>query len=95
MNGLYGIERSDQDTFLTPGAKELAPALIIVHSERWMEYGALLDLEDPLLSTPFIFAWSNRPKIDILLAQDFPERTVYHYYPDEPYTFYASPRPEP
>jgi hypothetical protein len=95
MHGLYGIERSDQNSFQTPGAQELTPALVIVHSERWMEYGALLDLEDPFLSTPFIFAWSNRPKIDALLAPDFPQRTVYHYYPDEPYTFYATPRSEP
>jgi hypothetical protein len=95
MRGLYGIERSDQESFLSPGAQELAPALMIVHAERWMEYGSLLDLQDPFLSTPFIFAWSNTPKIDTMLAQDFPQRAVYHYYPDEPYIFYTNSKADP
>jgi 4-amino-4-deoxy-L-arabinose transferase-like glycosyltransferase len=95
MRGLYGIEKSDQKAFLSSGAEELTPALIIVHTERWMEYGALLDIQDPYLSTPFIFAWSNTPKIDASLAQDFPQRAVFHYYPDEPYIFYTDAKPEP
>lgn len=95
MRGLYGIEKSDHEPFLSSGAQELTPALVVVHSERWMEYGALLDLEDPFLSTPFIFAWSIGPTVDASLAQDFPQRALYHYYPDEPYIFYTHPRPEP
>lgn len=95
MRGLYGLERADQEPFLSQGAQEFTPALIIVHSERWMEYGALLDLEDPFLNTPFIFAWSNTPEIDDSLAQDFPDRAVFHYYPEEPYIFYTDAKPEP
>jgi len=91
MVGLYNIERSDQATFVVPSAQALAPALIIVHSDRWMEYGALLDLQDPELTTPFIFAWSNSPGVDAALAGDFPGRTVYHYYPEQPFKLFQVP----
>lgn len=95
MYGLYNIERADQEPFLTTSAQSLTPALVIVHSERWMEYGALLDLEDPELTTPFIFAWSISPFSDSLLANDFPNRTVYHYYPGQPFKLYHEPLPAP
>ena len=93
MQGLYGLERADLRPFLTPQADKRTPALVIVHAEDWMEYGALLELEDPWLTTPFVFAWSIGPKTDETLAGDFPDRAVYHYYPDEPGQFYSSPRP--
>jgi hypothetical protein len=91
MYGLYNIELADQKPFLTPAAQSLTPALVIVHTDRWMEYGALLDLEDPKLTTPFIFAWSISPSIDATLANDFPNRTVYHYYPEQPFQLYKEP----
>jgi hypothetical protein len=95
MFALYNIERADQEPFLTTTAQSLTPALVIVHSERWMEYGALLDLEDPELTTPFIFAWSISPFSDSLLTNDFPMRTVYHYYPGLPFQLYHEPLPAP
>jgi hypothetical protein len=95
MVGLYDIERADQEPFLSPAAQSLAPALVIVHSARWMEYGALLDLEDPKLTTPFIFAWSISPSTDSMLAKDFPDRSVYHYYPELPFKLYTEPLPIP
>jgi hypothetical protein len=95
MRGLYNIERSDQLPFQTPDTKALAPALVIVHTGRWMEYGALLDLEDPQFTTPFIFAWSISPATDASLANDFPDRSVYHYYPDRPFQLYKEPLPNP
>jgi hypothetical protein len=72
----------------------LTPALVIVHSERWMSYGALLELEDPRLTSPFIFAWSRgrADQADEAVAADFPERNLFHYYVDEPGLFYASPK---
>ncbi len=88
MYGLYNIELADQKPFLTPASQSLTPALVIVHSARWMEYGALLDLEDPELTTPFIFAWSISTSTDSMLANDFPNRTVYHYYPEQPFQLY-------
>jgi 4-amino-4-deoxy-L-arabinose transferase-like glycosyltransferase len=95
MFGLYNIDRADQLPFQTPAAQSLTPALVIVHVDRWMEYGALLDLEDPNLTTPFIFAWNNNPFTDTLLAKDFPDRRVYHYYPGKPFQLYRVPLPEP
>ncbi len=93
--GLYDMSRSDIEPFLTKQALALTPALIIVHPGRWMPYGVLLDLEDPFLTTPFIFALSRGPVGDAALAADFPKRNVFHYYPvDEPYLFYTGPRPE-
>ncbi len=91
MYGLYNIELADQKPFLTPATQSLAPALVIVHSARWMEYGALLDLEDPELTTPFIFAWSISTFADSMLANDFPNRTLYHYYPGRPFQLYKEP----
>jgi 4-amino-4-deoxy-L-arabinose transferase-like glycosyltransferase len=95
MVGLYNIERADQEPFLTATAQSLTPALVIVHTQRWMEYGALLDLEDPGLTTPFIFAWSAGPLTDSLLANDFPHRSVYHYYPGQPFQLYKEPLATP
>ncbi len=95
MQALYDIELADQEPFLTPTAQSLTPALVIVHSERWMEYGALLDLENPELTSPFIFAWSVSVFSDSQLAMDFPDRTVYHYYPGRPFQLYKEPLPVP
>ena len=95
MVGLYGIEYADQAPFLAPAAQSLTPALVIVHTARWMEYGALLDLEDPSLTTPFIFAWSITPYTDARLAKDFPARAVYHYYPGQPFHLYTQPQDAP
>lgn len=91
MYGLYDIEKADQSPFQTVEAQSITPALVIVHSERWMEYGALLDLENPGLTSPFIFAWSIGPSVDSMLANDFPNRAVYHYYPGQPFQLYKEP----
>ncbi len=95
MYALYDIERADQEPFLTPASQSITPALVIVHVPRWMEYGALLDLENPELTTPFIFAWSINSSIDASLANDFPDRTVYHYYPGQPFQLYKEPQVTP
>lgn len=93
MHGLYGVERAHITPFLTPQAQELAPALIVVHPQKkWIEYGTLLELENPFLDTPFIFIISRGPEVDNAVAAHFPERNVYHYYQDEPYKFYTAPR---
>jgi 4-amino-4-deoxy-L-arabinose transferase-like glycosyltransferase len=93
MRGLYGMERADLEPFLTPEAQALAPALIVVHPERWMDYGVLLELEDPFLETPFIFIYSRGAASDEAVAEEFPGRAVYHYYPPgEAGKFYTGPR---
>jgi hypothetical protein len=95
LRGLYGIERSDLAVFTSSEAEELTPALVIVHSELWMPYGSLLELESPTLDSPFIFAWSIGPRTDQALAEKYTEtRSVYHYYPEQkPGKLYTSPLP--
>lgn len=88
MHGLYGVGRENLRQFPAPPP----PALIIVHSDQWHFYGALLELEDPFLTSPDIFAWSVQPTIDAVLHNDFPGRAVYHYYEDEPGVLYQHPR---
>ncbi len=96
MHGLYGIQRSRLEPFNNPKAEDLAPALIIVHPKAWTGYGALLELENPLLNTPFIFAFTRGQEPDQKLASYFPDRNIFHYYPDDhPYLFYTAPQPKP
>jgi 4-amino-4-deoxy-L-arabinose transferase-like glycosyltransferase len=83
---------SATDTAGATKPADIQPALIIVHSDTWHFYGALLELEDPFLSTPYVFAWSGQPATDAELPNDFPGRTVFHYYQDEPGVLYRQPR---
>ena len=93
LKGLYTIERSDLLVFTSPEAHALTPALVIVHTDPWMSYGSLLELESPALDSPFIFAWSIGPRTDQALADHYREtRNVYHYYPEvEPAKLYTHP----
>ncbi len=93
LKGLYTIERSDLSVFTSLEAHGLTPALVIVHTDPWMSYGSLLELESPALDSPFIFAWSIGPRTDQALADHFDEvRTIYHYYPEiEPAKLYTYP----
>jgi hypothetical protein len=95
MVGLYGITHTDQAPFLTPTTQAIAPALVLVHADRWMKYGALLDLENPELTSPFIFAWVGTATNDQDLGNDFPGRMVYHYYPGLPFQLYKLPQAAP
>ena len=93
MVNLYGISAADQQPFRQPEVQALAPALIIVGTDIWEEYGALLDLQSPDLASPLIFAWSPNARRAALLASSFPERSVYYYYPDQPFCLYTAPLP--
>ena len=95
MVAIYGITRSDQAPFITPSALALTPALVIVHADHWMEYGALLDLENPELTSPFVFAWTSDLSFNPSLANDFPDRRVFHYYPGRSTQLYAEPLSAP
>ena len=93
MHGLYGISRERLKPFLSRSAQQYTPALVIVHIlGKWTEYGALLELENPFLDSPFIFAMSRGPETNRLLELQFPDRAVYHYYADQPYKFYSAAR---
>ena len=94
MVNLYGISAADQQPFRQAEIQALAPALVIVNTESWMEYGALLDLENPDLTSPLIFAWTTSPEREAALVSSFPQRNVYIYYPDQqPFTLFSKPLP--
>jgi hypothetical protein len=94
MHGLYDMERADLKPFHSAEAQALTPALIVAHPKKWMDYGVLLELEDPFLNTPFIFVISRGEEADEEVAAQFPERAVYHYYPpQDPNRFYTAPKP--
>ena len=94
MFGLYGVQHAHLEPFLTPAAEKLAPAIFVVHPQsKWIEYGTLLELESPFLDSPFIFIYSRGAAMDQYVVSHFPDRAVYHYYPDQPHTFYQYPRP--
>jgi 4-amino-4-deoxy-L-arabinose transferase-like glycosyltransferase len=90
----YGFSQVALEPFRTFEAQEMPPALIIVHASTWWDYGVYLHLEDPYLTSPFIFAWSppNSDPSD-RLASHYPNRTIYHYYPDKPGEFYPQHLP--
>jgi hypothetical protein len=92
--GLYGIHRAQLSPFLTAQARAQTPALVIVHTQKtWTEYAGLLELEDPWLTSPFIFAWSNNDTVsDATLSSLYPNRHIIYYYPDQPDSFYNAPR---
>ena len=93
MTHLYGISREQLEPFQQPGAVSLTPALVIVHQmQTWREYAVLLELADPYLDTPFIFTYSRGPELDQTVIDAFAERSVYHYYADDPYALYKTPR---
>ena len=93
MYRLFSIGGRELDTFRQTASQAVTPALVFVDTERWMYYAIYTDLENPNLSSPFIFAWSIGPHTDQAATEDFPERSVYYYYPDEPGRFYRTPRP--
>jgi len=92
--GLYDVHRTQLSPFLTPQARAQTPALVIVHTQKiWTEYAGLLELEDPLLTSAFIFAWSNNGSIgDSALAALYPSRRIIYYYTDEPGKLFSAPR---
>jgi 4-amino-4-deoxy-L-arabinose transferase-like glycosyltransferase len=91
--GFYGVSAAQLEPFQTSRAQSLTPALVIVHVQKtWTQYAGLLELENPWLTSPFIFAESISPTADAALIKDYPTRRVFDYYPDQPDTFYARPR---
>ncbi len=89
LYNLYGVNRAALAPFQTPQAQQMTPALIIVHAaENWIEYGRLLDLENPTLTSPFIFVLSRSASADAAVAAAFPDRAAYDYTPaQDPWKF--------
>ncbi|MBN1537557.1 MAG: glycosyltransferase family 39 protein [Anaerolineales bacterium] len=85
MCGLYGVNRERLKPFLTEQVQQLTPALVIVYPDKWTEYGALLELQDPFLDSPVIFVMNRGEKENAAVARAFPERKAYLYFPKQPY----------
>jgi len=93
MTGLYGINRGMLAPFESVQARELTPALVIVHFQKdWTEYGGLLELQNADQTSPFIFALSRGAGADAALAHDYPDRHIIYYYTDQPDRFSTTPR---
>jgi hypothetical protein len=58
----------------------------------WPQYGGLLELQNPGLTSPFIFAVMRSDAENEALIRDYPDRRVIYYDPDEPETLYETPR---
>ncbi len=82
MRNVHEIRRAQQAPFLAENIQELTPALVLVHTEKWTDYVGLLPLEDPWLRTPFIFAYLPDSSTDKIDPNDFPDRRIIHYYPE-------------
>lgn len=89
MHGLYGISGAYSRPLL---GTDLEGALVFVHADRWHRYGNLLILAPPFTTTDLLVAWETNPERDEAVRQEFSDRQVYHYYPDEPYTLYKEKR---
>lgn len=93
MRGLYGASRSQLTPFISDEAMKLTPALVIVHKQNhWIEYGTLLELSSPYYDSPWLITYYRGPEFDRLLTEEFVQRKIWHYYPDEPFKFYTTPR---
>ncbi len=95
MYGLYDIKRSTIAPFDDPEVQALAPALVIVNTERYNLYGGMLEVQSAYLDEePIILAWSRGLSVDVQVAAIYRQlgRNVYYYYLDEPGVFYSSPR---
>ena len=83
MRNIYQINRAQQAPFKTVGALAQTPALVIVHTYKWTDCAGLLPLQDPWLTTPFIFACDLSNSTETIGANDYPGRRILHYYPDK------------
>ncbi|MGB9641108.1 MAG: hypothetical protein ACPL4H_09365, partial [Anaerolineales bacterium] len=85
MRHLYDVSAQRLRPFQTQTALAYTPALVIVHPQKWTEYGSLLELSSPFLDSPWIFVRSLGAEMDNLVANAFPQRTIIDYYPSDPY----------
>ncbi len=74
-HGFYGITRSQLDPIREA---DLHNALVIIYADRWLEYGAMLAGQSPLLDDDVLFARGSIPEADAAVIADFPGRVVYY-----------------
>ncbi len=94
MVALHGASKSQLLPFESASAMKLTPSIVIVHTQNyWIEYGTLLEISSPFLDSPWIMTYSRGSELDQFVAQQFPSRSVWHYYPDQPTILYSAERP--
>ncbi len=76
-HGFYGITRSQLDPI---EEADLHNALVIVYADRWLEYGAMLAGQSPLLDDDVLFARGSVPEADAAVIADFAGRRVYYLH---------------
>ncbi len=82
MTGLYEMNLASRDRVQ---ATAPANALIIVHPKySWTEYGTLLTLTPPFADGELLLAYTRGGEQDSRLAETYPDRPVYDYYPGDP-----------
>jgi len=74
-HGFYGISRTQFEPVNEAG---LHNALVIVYAERWLEYGALLSGQSPLLDDDVVYARGIDPETDAAVIALFPSRSVHY-----------------
>jgi hypothetical protein len=93
MTGLYDVNYSRIQPFLTAQAQKLTPALVvIIIDQNWIEYGNLLDVASPFMDSPFIFIYNRGRLYNEWAISSLPGRKVWYYYMDTPGVFYTAPR---
>jgi hypothetical protein len=95
MAELSGISTKCISPLTTFAAKVPGPLLIFIHvQQNFHEYSCSLDINDPFGRSPILTAVSRGKVIDQTVASGYPDRLVYHYYPDTG-QFRRSPRSQP
>ncbi|MBI5824323.1 MAG: glycosyltransferase family 39 protein [Chloroflexi bacterium] len=82
MRNLYNINHAQQTPFLSDEAQTLTPALVIVHAQEWTDCAGLLPLQDPWLTTSFIFACDTDDSAETIQQDEYPDRKIIHYDPE-------------
>jgi hypothetical protein len=95
LHNRYRINYSQIEAFQSQQAKALTPAIVLVQmNSSWKDYEMLLDLQNPWLTSPFIFALSQGKLIDEELAAFYADRNIIYYYTDQPDKFFVYRQPE-
>jgi 4-amino-4-deoxy-L-arabinose transferase-like glycosyltransferase len=98
LNNLYSLYNSSYsqiEVFQSEQAKALTPAVVLVYIDSsWTDYETLLDLENPWLTSPFIFAISRGKLINEELAAFYPARSIIYYHTNQPYKLFVYRQPE-
>ena len=81
MRGLYQITREPMDALVEIAQEEV---LIIVHTHKWFEYARLLPMVEPFGEGNLIIACSCGLEADDDVIRLYPDRKIYHYYPETP-----------